>query len=182
MTMEREVHPVEKERFEAYIQVSELMERYYDFETTLSRCKACPGFAGTWSCPGFSFEPRAFWAKYSRLHLIVDRLSNRGLPTVEQAQEQLTAQKHRFDREMLELEKQVEGGYALAAQECMECKKCARLSGLPCLHPDRMRFALEAIGILVVDLVADKLGFPVLWSDGVSIPDYYILAGGVLEV
>lgn len=182
MTMEREVHSVEKERFEAYIQVSELMERYYDFETTLSRCKSCPGFAGTWSCPGFSFEPRTFWAKYSRLHLIVDRLSNRGLPTVEQAQEQLTAQKHRFDLEMLELEKQVEGGYALAAQECMECKKCARLSGLPCLHPDRMRFALEAIGILVVDLVADKLGFPVLWSDGVSIPDYYILAGGVLEV
>ena len=179
--MESNIRHIKKRRFEAYIDVSELMERYYDFETTLSRCKECPGFAGTWSCPSFSFDPRTFWAKYSRLHLIVDQLSNRGLPTVEQAQEQLTAQKRLFDREMLNLEKHVKGGYALAAQECMECKKCARLSGLPCLHPDRMRFALEAVGILAVDLVADKLGFPVLWSDGVSIPDYYVLVGGVLE-
>lgn len=180
--MKSDIRHVEKERFEAYIEVSELMERYYDFETTLSRCRACSGFAGTWACPGFSFDPRTFWAKYSRLRLIVDRLSNRDLPTVERAQERLTAQKRLFDREMLELEKQVEGGYALAAQECMECEKCARLSGLPCLHPDRMRFAPEAVGILVVDLVPDKLGFPLLWSDGVSIPDYYVLAGGVLEV
>ena len=179
--MESCIRHIEKRRFETYIEVSELMERYYDFETTLSRCKACPGYAGTWSCPNFSFDPRTFWAKYSRLHLIVDQLSNRGLSVVGQAQEQLTAQKRLFDREMLELEKNVRGGYALAAQECMECKRCARLSGLPCLHPDRMRFALEAVGILVVDLVPGKLGFPVLWSDGVTIPDYYILAGGVLE-
>ncbi len=179
--MEDHIRGVIKRRFEAYMEVSELMERYYNFEITLSRCKACPGFAGTWACPGFSFDPRTFWAKYSRLHLIVDQLSNRDLSTVEQAQEQLTAQKHLFDQEMLDLEKQMKGGYALAAQECMECKKCARLSGLPCLHPDRMRFALEALGILVVQLVPDQLGFPVLWSDGVSIPDYYILAGGVLE-
>lgn len=179
--MESGITHVEKTRFEAYIEVPELMERYYDFGTTLSRCRACPGFAGTWSCPEFSFDPRAFWAKYSRLHLIVDRLSNQGLPTVERAQAQLTAQKRLFDREMLELEKGVEGGYALAAQECMECGRCARLSGQPCRRPDRMRFALEAVGILVVDLVADRLGFPVLWSDGVSIPDYYLLVGGVLE-
>lgn len=178
--MESGTRGVEVRRSEAHIQVSELMERYYDFDTTLRRCRACPGFAGTWACPGFSFDPRTFWARYARLHLIVDRVSNRGLPTVEEAQAQLTARKRLFDREMLERERRTEGGYALVAQECMECGKCARLLGLPCLHPDRMRYALEAVGILVVNLVPDKLGFPVLWSDGVSIPDYYILAGGLL--
>ena len=43
-----------------------------------------------------------------------------------------------------------------------------------------MRYGLESIGILAVKLVEDKFGFSAKWSDGVSIPDYYLLVGGVI--
>lgn len=68
--------------------------------------------------------------------------------------------------EMLALEKERPGSCALAAQECAHCTKCARLAGKPCLHPEQMRYALESLGMLAVNLVKDQFGFDVLWSDG----------------
>ena len=61
------------------------------------------------------------------------------------------------------------------------CTKCARLAGKPCLHPEQMRYALESLGMLCVNLVKDQFGFDVLWSDGKSVPAYYLLVGGILE-
>ena len=44
-----------------------------------------------------------------------------------------------------------------------------------------MRYALESLGMLAVNLVKDQFGFDVLWSDGKSVPAYYLLVGGILE-
>ncbi|MCI9477208.1 MAG: hypothetical protein HFE71_12205 [Emergencia sp.] len=168
------------QRFETHIPIDELMNQYFDFELTHSKCRQCSGYQKTWSCPAFDFEPADFWRGFSSLHLIVDRVSCASAATIEEAQNWLFAEKSRFDAEMRELEKKSPGSYGLAAQECVACKKCARLSGLPCIHPEIMRYGLESIGILAVKLVEDKFGFSAKWSDGVSIPDYYLLVGGVI--
>ena len=81
---------------------------------------------------------------------------------------------------MLALEATWPGSMSLAAQECNLCKKCARLVGKPCVHPDSMRYALESLGMLAVKMVPDCFGFDILWSDGKSIPQYYLLVGGLL--
>ncbi|MDD6043197.1 MAG: DUF2284 domain-containing protein [Eubacteriaceae bacterium] len=169
------------DRFEEYISIDELMNEYFDFRFTYSKCRECPGFAQTWSCPDFDFDPACFWRKFSRFHLIVDRVSNTDLKDADEAQQRLFAEKKRFDAQLLEIEKTIPGSYALAAQECVKCEKCARLSGHPCIHPEVMRYGPEAIGIIAVKLVEDKLGLSVQWSDGESVPDYYLLIGGVIE-
>ena len=46
-----------KERFEAYLPMEEMIKKYYDFDTTFGKCSQCSGFEGTWSCPGFDFDP-----------------------------------------------------------------------------------------------------------------------------
>ncbi|MGC2873321.1 DUF2284 domain-containing protein [Ihubacter sp. mB4P-1] len=168
------------ERFETTIPVSELLEQYFDFTLTHSKCSQCPGYQKTWSCPDFDFDPADFWSQFSQFHLIVDRVSCASAPTAEDAQNWLFVEKTRFDAEMRQLEQQSPGSYGLAAQECVACKKCARLSGHPCVHPEIMRYGLESIGILAVKLVEDKFGFSAQWSDGVSVPDYYLLIGGVI--
>ncbi|WP_425755286.1 DUF2284 domain-containing protein [Ihubacter sp. rT4E-8] len=168
------------ERFETTIPVSELLEQYFDFTLTHSKCSQCPGYQKTWSCPDFDFDPADFWSQFSQFHLIVDRVSCASAPTAEDAQNWLFAEKTRFDAEMRQLEQQSPGSYGLAAQECVACKKCARLSGHPCVHPEIMRYGLESIGILAVKLIEDKFGFSAQWSDGVSVPDYYLLIGGVI--
>ena len=168
------------ERHEAYIAIDELMRDYFDFGITHSKCQECSGYKKTWACPNFDFEPEAFLRSFSGLNLIVDRVYNSGAETACIAQERLFSEKKRFDREMRELEKENPGSYGMAAQECVACKKCVRLSGHPCIHPDIMRYGPEAIGIIAAKLVPDKFGFPLLWSDGVSIPEYYVLCAGIL--
>ena len=86
-----------KERFETYLDVDEMLDKYYNYDETYRKCSQCPGFGETWVCPDFNFDPKA-----------------------------------------------------LAAQECTLCKKCVRLSGHPCVHPDKMRYALESLGMLAV--------------------------------
>lgn len=171
----------QKKRFETYIAMDELLAKYYDFDRTLAKCRACPGFSAAWSCPKFDFCPKDFWKQFTRLHLIVDKISNQGASSPKEAQERLFGEKTLYDAEMLSREKEIPGSRALAAQECVHCNKCARLAGKPCIHPERMRYALESLGIIAVDLVKDQFGFEILWSDGTNIPSYYLLVGGILE-
>lgn len=169
------------ERFETYISIDELMENYFDFETTHGKCSQCSGYKGTWACPTFDFDPAQWVRQFSRLHFIVDRVPCADCSTVEEAQDRLFAEKTPFDAEMRQIEAGIPGSYGMAAQECVACKTCARLSGHPCVHPDIMRYGPESIGLLAVKMIREKFGFEVQWSDGTSIPDYYVLAAGVFE-
>lgn len=99
-----------KERFEAYLPMEEMIKKYYDFDTTFGKCSQCSGFEGTWSCPGFDFDPLGYWKPFSALRLIVDRISNEGCATVEEAQQRLFDEKKKYDAEMLALEATWPGG------------------------------------------------------------------------
>lgn len=167
-------------RYEKLIGMDVLMEKYYNFEDTHSKCKECPGYCTTWSCPEFDFAPEDFWGRFKSLRFIVDVIDNSNASTVEEAQDWLFTEKHRYDKELREMEADVPGSYGMAAQECQECTRCARLSGHACVHPDRMRYGLEALGMLPTEMVPGEFGFPIVWSDGESVPDYYVLAAGVL--
>ena len=168
------------DRFEKDIPVSVLLEKYFDYETTLDCCRNCSCFASTWSCPEFDFDVRDYWESFQTYHIIVDRVSNEGTSSQEEAESRLLREKTRYDSEMLALEAAGPGRKALYAQECELCARCARLSGLPCVQPEKMRYALEALGMLAVDIVREELGIELKWSDGISIPDYYLLVGGYL--
>ena len=76
-------------RFEAELSIDELLNKYFDFEKTHKLCSACPGYAQTWACPPFDFEPEDFFRQYSVFHLIVDRIDNAGAADVEEAQQRL---------------------------------------------------------------------------------------------
>ncbi|MBR6472877.1 MAG: hypothetical protein IKS99_03995 [Firmicutes bacterium] len=168
-------------RYEADIPMEEFISEYFDYEKTHKLCQACPGYSGTWACPPFDFDPKEYLMQYSNFHMVVDKIDNSGATSVEEAQGWLFSELDRFNRNLLEIESRISGSCAMAAQECQYCKKCARQSGHPCIHPDLMRYSLESIGAFPVKLVHDKLGFDILWSDGTSIPEYYIMAAGILK-
>ena len=168
------------DRFEKDLLVSDMLATYFDYETTLDCCRNCPSFASTWSCPEFDFDVREYWEQFRTFRFIADRVSNEGTTSPEEAQSRLFREKDRFDSEMLAMESEGPGCRALYAQECDLCKKCARLSGLPCVHPEKMRYALESLGMLAVNMTRDVFGIDVQWSDGTQIPEYYLLLGGLL--
>lgn len=82
-----------KERFETYLDVDEMLDKYYNYDETYRKCSQCPGFGETWACPDFNFDPKDYWLQFSRFHFIVDRISNEGASTVAEAQDRLFAEK-----------------------------------------------------------------------------------------
>lgn len=172
-----------KERFVKEITIETFLEQYFDGERILQKCRECPGFAKTWSCPEFNFAPEDYWKRFSIYQVICDRISMDGAESPQEAQQRLLyKEKPVFNREILGLEHTVPGSRALYAERCDECKICARIAGKPCRFPEIMRYSVESLGGSAVDLVSDLFGFDVLWSDGKTIPDYYILLGGLLKV
>ncbi|MBR6472907.1 MAG: hypothetical protein IKS99_04145 [Firmicutes bacterium] len=167
-------------RYETDVPMDEFIKVYFNYEETHKLCQACPGYSGTWACPPFDFDPKDHLSQFSTFHMIVDKIDNSNATSAEEAQEWLFSELDRFNRNLLDIESHIPGSRAMAAQECQYCKKCARQSGIPCIHPELMRYSLESIGAFPVKLVHDKLGFDILWSDGESIPEYYLMVAGVL--
>ena len=167
-------------RYEVDIPMEEFIRDYFNYEETHKLCQACPGYSGTWACPPFDFDPKEYMMQFSNFHMVVDKIDNSGASDVDEAQRRLFSELDRFNRSLLEMESRIPGSRAMAAQECQYCKTCARNVGHPCVHPELMRYSLESIGAFPVKLVHDKLGFDILWSDGTSIPEYYLMAAGVL--
>lgn len=171
----------EKERFTEKIAIEDFMNRYFDEERFLKKCRECPGFSKTWACPQFDFAPEDYWKQFSVYQIICDRISMEGVKSPEEAKERLFREKPFFNKEMLKLEKDTPGSRALLPGSCKACKSCARLLGEDCRFPEIMRPSIEALGGCGVKMVSDLFGFDVLWSDGKSIPLYYIMLGGLLK-
>ncbi len=169
------------ERFTAEIRIEHFMEKFFEGETVLQKCRECSGFAQTWSCPDFDFDTADYWRRFNTYQVICDRISMEGVQSPEEAQQRLFAEKPRFNEEMLALEKTCPSSEALYAEECDQCKVCARLSGKPCRFPQIMRYSIESLGGCGVKLVENLFGFKILWSDGTSVPAYYVLLGGLLK-
>ena len=53
-----------KERFETYLDIDEMIKKYYHYDVTYERCSKCSGFAGTWACPGFDFDPKEYFSSF----------------------------------------------------------------------------------------------------------------------
>ena len=86
-----------------------------------------------------------------------------------------------MNEELLELEKSL-GGYAFGfVGTCPYCSgaPCARVSGEPCRHPDKVRPSLEAFGFDMSKTAIDLLGLEIKWSQGELIPEYLTLVCGV---
>ena len=56
---------------------------------------------------------------------------------------------------------------------------CARISGKPCRHPEKVRPSLEAFGFDMSKTAKDLLGLEIKWSQGELIPEYLTLVCGV---
>lgn len=71
--------------------------------------------------------------------------------------------------------------FVLENGSCRLCKQCTMIDNLPCKHPDKMRFSLEATGINVNELCITAFGFALDWHKNGKSPDYLCVVSGVLS-
>ena len=153
----------QKQRFEARIATEELIEKYFDPAVTLAKCRACRGFALHLVLPDFDFDPLDFWKGFSRFHLIVDRISNEGAASVAAGKGPSFGGKVPIRCGDAGTGKRT--AWKLCPSRAGMCplyKNAPASQESPRLHLEQMRYALESLGMLAVNLVKDQFGFDVL--------------------
>ncbi len=166
----------------------ELTTKYCDVPRFLEFCKSCRNYGTRWSCPPLHIEASQYLAPYNRVWIL-------GAQTIftpqtileadtpekikEVTRETLGPVKKALCETLLELEQKIPGSRSLFVGGCEHCTPCARTQNQPCLHPELMRYSLDALGFDLSALTSDLLGIELQWAKE-SLPPYYTLINGFL--
>ena len=174
------------------VQMEEYRTACVDVPKFLSYCQRCSNYNKVWSCPAFDFSAEQLWSQYRTMELYGRevRFSPEALelewPPEElgwKSKEILRPVQQELLQFLLEREKQIPGSMALAAGSCEGCfpEPCRKQKGLPCIHPERMRYSLEALGGDVSLTASRYLHKEMVWGKRGHLPEYYFLVGALLK-
>ena len=157
----------------------------YEFRRTdyfIEFCQQCKNYNRRYGCPPFDDETLSIVECYEKVRIMGVKIipNNKQLP-LSAANVFMEPVITEINEELLELEKSL-GGYAFGfVGTCPYCggAPCARISGKPCRHPEKVRPSLEAFGFDMSKTAKDLLGLEIKWSQGELIPEYLTLVCGV---
>lgn len=152
-----------------------------DYEMLAERCKqGCKNYNTKYCCPPHSPHFETVCRDYKKIvvnllkvDMTVYKKVFHSVRMVNNVQKAL--QRRVIDQVVSKEEFVLENG------SCRLCKQCTMIDNLPCKHPDKMRFSLEATGINVNELCISAYGFPLDWHKDGKYPDYLCVVTGVLS-
>ncbi len=165
-------------KYSAEMETDSFLNLYVKPEEFISQCQTCPNYGRLWSCPPYDFNVREFWKGYAKIRVTAYKIISGK-----------DGDKIRLDmaeaKELLGYELEMEGkkypgSRCLAAGCCELCHTCSRLEGKPCLFPDKMRYSIESLGGDAVKMLKDLFDIELQWMTKEHLPDYMVLAGGLL--
>ena len=170
------------EKFFADIDAKTYINEFRRTDYFIEFCQQCKNYGRRYGCPPFDDETLSIVEGYEKVRIMGVKIipNNKQLP-LSTANDLMKPVITEMNEELLELEKSL-GGYAFGfVGTCPYCSgaPCARISGEPCRHPDKVRPSLEAFGFDMSKTAKDLLGLEIKWSQGELIPEYLTLVCGV---
>lgn len=166
------------------LSLDDLIRSYRDENRFLPLCQACRNYGTCWSCPPYDFRPEDFLSDYTVAELMLEIVyfEDENMSDKESFAILADVKKELYPR-LLDWEKTVPGSRVFCPGSCINCgdATCARISGRPCCHPDRMRYSLESFGFDVEAILRDIFGMKLLWAEKGKAPAYYALVSALLR-
>ena len=174
----------------AALPVPSWLERFHRPRELADACAGCPSHGRIWSCPPDVPAADALFAPYGTVHVVGLKLTwspeirARAAESREQAEELRRAlydpAAAALSASLLELERAVPGSWSVAARQCWRCARCARLDGLPCREPDRMRYSFSGLRFDLSSMARELLDVGLLWAAR-GFPSYNMALAAFLE-
>ena len=170
------------EKFFADIDAKNYINEFRRTDYFIEFCQQCKNYGRRYGCPPFDDKTLSIVEGYEKVRIMGVKIipNNKQLP-LSTANDLMKPVITEMNEELLELEKSL-GGYAFGfVGTCPYCggAPCAKISGEPCRHPDKVRPSLEAFGFDMSKTAKDLLGLEIKWSQGELIPEYLTLVCGV---
>ena len=171
-------------RLEKTVDAETFVRNYVDIPKIAGYCAECSEYGKNWACPAYKFHAEDLWKRYKTVRLIgekltlSDRLKDKKYTDVgveDFLNEMFTREKIKMTLFIRHLENKYRGSRILSSLICSYCKRCARLDGKPCRHPDKMRFMIEGVGGDVEAMSKDLFGIEILWTKDGVLPPYYVI-------
>ena len=166
--------------------MSEYICQFRDVGRFEGYCRACARYGTCWACPPFDFNMDKLLAEYRNILLFAVKVD---VPSgLTDSAALLDSVRVVMDRRLLVKEAEL-SGRAFFAGTCRLCGTgvgdyekdgdCTRKTGLPCRHPEMVRPSLESFGFDIGRTTKELFGLELKWGKEDSLPEYYILVGGV---
>ena len=170
------------ERYEADIDAGTYIERFRRADYFLELCRQCGNYGRRYGCPPFDDEPLSLIGAYRRVRVIGVKIipTDKRLP-LEAVGGLLGPVTSELNKELLGLEESLGGLCFGFVGSCPYCggEPCARIDGVPCRHPEKVRPSLEAFGFDMGQTAKELLGLDILWSRDGFVPEYLTLVCGI---
>ena len=145
-------------------------------------CHQCRNYGRRYGCPPFDSDPLHVIESYRKVRIIGVKIvpKDKSLP-LEAANDLMLPVTSELNEELLRSEKSLGGISFGFVGSCPYCGDgpCARIDGLPCRHPEKVRPSLEAIGFDISKTAKELLGLEIKWSKDGLIPEYLTLVCGI---
>lgn len=174
----------------ATIEAYEFVNRYRDPQRMQALCGDCPSYGKSWGCPPHDFDVESVSDGFSSVDLLAtiiefDEQTRLACNTPAMARE--AAERAMSDvfgtclPAMYEMESQNPGSRCFTFR-CQLCPEgCTRVEGLPCRHPERLRYSLEAVGFDVTAAARELLGIDLEWSSDGLLPGTITLVTALMK-
>ena len=170
------------EKFFADIDAKNYINEFRRTDYFIEFCQQCKNYGRRYGCPPFDDETLSIVEGYEKVRIMgLKIVPNNKLLPLSAANDLMKPVITEMNEELLELEKSL-GGYAfgfVGTSPYCGGAPCAKISGEPCRHPDKVRPSLEAFGFDMSKTAKDLLGLEIKWSQGELIPEYLTLVCGV---
>ena len=169
----------------ATIAADEYVARYRDAERFLALCAQCPKYGKVWGCPPHDFNVDEYLSGYVQATIYGTKITFSNAMREQCATPETTevAMREALDEAWNELlpflyeQEARHAGSVIFTGRCRLCGSCAcaRAQELPCRHPDRLRYSLEAVGFDVARTAAELLEIELQWGKDGALPPYLTL-------
>ncbi len=177
-----------KEKLHADITVDEYLEKYVNIPEFAQKCRQCPRYASSWSCPPFDFDPADYWRQFSELHIegvcmYFDPAECQKHRSQEETDliiaEVKATEKTLLAKELYDMEN--DASASLSEGVCSLCDSCTRAENLPCRYPEKLRYSIEALGGNVGLTCSRLLGLQPEWVCENRLPRKLVIISGLLK-
>ncbi len=162
----------------ADIDLTEYIRDFRDVPRFEACCRACPAYGRSWSCPPLASDAGDMPARYRRITVYVTPVDVPPGTPADRAEALLAPVRRAMESRLLEAEHTTGGRASATIGRCLHCgdAPCRRASGLPCLHPDKVRPSLEALGFDISLTLERLFGIKLEWGrDGMLPPRLHIV-------